>query len=81
MLSPRAIAVEGVGFSPRLVAVRGLWPDVDAGASRAILYVYALTRALAARVTSRTAAGGAESYKLSSAAVGVVTPKTTYGSS
>lgn len=27
MLDPRAIALEGLGFSPRLIAVRGLWPD------------------------------------------------------
>jgi len=26
MLSPRAIAVQGIGFSPRLVSVQGLWP-------------------------------------------------------
>ena len=26
-LSPRAIAVQGIGFSPRLVSVHGLWPD------------------------------------------------------
>ena len=26
-LSPRAIAVQGIGRSPRLVAVQGLWPD------------------------------------------------------
>jgi hypothetical protein len=25
-LSPRAIAVQGLGFSPRLVAMQGLWP-------------------------------------------------------
>jgi hypothetical protein len=27
-LSPRAIALDGVGFSARLLAVRGLWPEV-----------------------------------------------------
>ena len=26
MLSPRAIAVQGIGFTPRLVSVQGLWP-------------------------------------------------------
>jgi hypothetical protein len=25
-LKPRAIALQGVGYSPRLVAVQGLWP-------------------------------------------------------
>lgn len=31
-LNPRAIATHGFGFSPRLVAVQGLWPVADAGA-------------------------------------------------
>jgi hypothetical protein len=26
MLNPRAIAVQGLGYGPRLVAVAGLWP-------------------------------------------------------
>ena len=26
-LSPRAIALQGIGRPPRLVAVQGLWPD------------------------------------------------------
>jgi hypothetical protein len=26
MLSPRGIALQGIGFSPRLVSVQGLWP-------------------------------------------------------
>jgi hypothetical protein len=28
-LSPRAIAAQGIGFSPRLVAVQGLWPAAE----------------------------------------------------
>lgn len=32
MLSPRLIATEGLGGSPRLVAVRGLWPGEEAWA-------------------------------------------------
>jgi hypothetical protein len=35
VLSPRAIAVQGIGYTPRLVAVQGLWPfsagDTDTG--------------------------------------------------
>jgi hypothetical protein len=27
-LSPRAIAVQGVGSAPRVLALQGLWPDV-----------------------------------------------------
>ena len=26
MLSPRAIAMQGLGYGPRLVAMQGLWP-------------------------------------------------------
>lgn len=26
-LNPRAIAVQGVGYSPRLLALQGLWPS------------------------------------------------------
>ncbi len=32
-LSPRAIAVQGLGYSTRLVAVQGLWPDAGTGGS------------------------------------------------
>ena len=28
-LSPRAIAVQGLGFGPRLVSVHGLWPVAE----------------------------------------------------
>ena len=28
-LNPRAIAVQGVGFQPRLVGLQGLWPVSD----------------------------------------------------
>lgn len=28
-LSPLATALQGIGFSPRLVAVQGLWPDSE----------------------------------------------------
>lgn len=27
-LNPRAIATQGVGYSPRLKAVQGLWPEL-----------------------------------------------------
>ena len=30
-LNPRAIAAQGIGFTPRLVAVQGLWPVPDTG--------------------------------------------------
>jgi hypothetical protein len=34
MLNPRAIAVQGIGYSPRLVSVQGLWPvSVESGFS------------------------------------------------
>ena len=29
MLSPRAIALQGIGFRPRLVALQGLYPQDD----------------------------------------------------
>jgi hypothetical protein len=50
-LSPRAIAVQGIGRSPRLVAVQGLWPDsAFAGGRRRVRLPRELIDAQAMRV-------------------------------